>query len=321
MVAKQSNVMTWLLASYVLFLPMQFQTGIGIRFAPSDGCLLLILLFGLEKLKLRSGAWSCWHFGMVIIFCIATYVSILEYGYISRYAFVQKNIGFIALLAGYVVLTTYLDNWSKLQRMMKFFLMSVVLQNVFALGVYASGIELSWMNVFYPRLSGMLIDPNAYGGLLVTAFAFHMVTHYSERPLIGGFLGILSTVTLAAGILLTFSRSAWIGMVFVLLVVLVMKPVYFWRIGIVFVTALGLIVAFFGSNFTSFMLNMASRPAQIQSRVHILIDSAHMFAESPLFGIGLGVFSERESVIIHNTPMWFLTEFGMFGFIIFLFFI
>lgn len=26
------------------------------------------------------------------------------------------------------------------------------------------------------RLSGMLIDPNAYGGLLVTAFAIHIMT-------------------------------------------------------------------------------------------------------------------------------------------------
>lgn len=320
MIAKQSTVITWLLVSYVLCLPIQFQTGIGIRFAPSDGCLLFILLLGLGQLKLRSEAWSSWHFGMVIIFCVATYVSIIEYGYLSRYAFIQKDIGFLVLIVGYVVLTTYLDSWSKLRWAMKLFLMSVVLQNVFALGVYASGLELSWMNVFHPRVSGMLVDPNAYGGLLVTAFAFHIITYYSERPLIAGFLGVVSTVTLAAGILLTFSRSAWIGMAFVLLVVLVMKPVYFWRIGGVFVTALVFIVAFFGSNFTSLMVNMASRPEQIQSRIHILIDSAKMFAESPLFGIGLGVFSEREAVIIHNTPMWFLTEFGLFGFIIFLFF-
>lgn len=318
---RQSQLITWLLVSYVFLLPIQFQTGLGFRFAPSDVCLLFILLLGLGQLKLLGTAWSSWHFGIVITFCIGTYVSLVEKGHVSISTFILKDLGLMALIASYIVLTTYMDSWNKLRRIMKVFLLSVVFQNLLALGVYVSGIELSWMNVFHPRVSGMLVDPNAYGGLLVTAFAFHVVTYYSKQPLIGGLWGALSTVTLAAGIMLTFSRSAWIGMVLVLLVMLVMRPVYLWRTALVFVMAFVLTMIYFGEQFTEFMGSMASRPAQIQSRVDILVDAAHMFSENPLLGVGLGTFAEQEAIIIHNTPMWFLTEFGLFGFIIFICFI
>lgn len=308
----------WLLAAYIFCLPIQFQSGIGFRLAPSDLCLLFMLLCGISKLKLRRTTWSIWHFGIVITFAIGTYVALIHNGTLSRYELVQKDIGLLALFLGYAVVTTHIDSWAKLRMVMKLFLVSVALQNAFVLGVYVSGVDVAWMNTFHPRVSGMLVDPNAYGGLLVVAFAFHILTFYNQRPLIPGYWGMFTTITLAIGILLTYSRSAWIGMVLVLLVVLVIRPVYAWRMLLVFVTAVGLVVTVFGKNNLEVIVNLARRPDQIAARIDILRDAVAMFAEKPLFGVGLGTFAEQENVIIHNSPAWFLTEFGLFGFVMFI---
>lgn len=316
--ANRFRFIGYLLVGYIIFLPIQVQTGIGFRFAPSDICLTLILLFGISKLKLRATAWSMFHFGIVLTFAIGTYVALINNGYLSRYAIIQKDIGLITLFLGYVVFTTYVDSWTKLRKIMQIFLVSVVVQNFFALAVYVSGVEVAWMNNFYPRLSGMLVDPNAYGGLLVVAFAFHVVTCYEKRPLVSGLWGVLTTITLAGGIILSFSRSAWIGMVFVLLVVLIVRPLYAWRMLLALIGSLALILMYFGRNGFDVLLNMASRPSQIESRMDILYDAVGMFAEKPWFGVGLGTFSEQENIIVHNTPAWFSTEFGLFGGVILL---
>lgn len=311
----------WMLAAYVVSLPIQFPTNFGFRLAPSDLCLLAALLFGAGKIKLRFQAWSFWHFGVIVVFALGTYMAVIHNGSLSRYELVQKDFGLITLFLGYAVLTTFVNSWLRLRALMKIFLISVVVQNVFALAIYASGLDITWMNPFYPRLSGMLIDPNAYGGLLVVAFAFHIVTYYQKLPLIPSFWGLVTTVTLASGIWLTFSRSAWIGMVLVLSVVLILRPAYAWRMLLVFATAVALILLYFGKGFLDVFVNMASRPSQIYSRLEILHRSVEMFAENPLFGTGLGMFARQEGVIIHNTPVWFLTEFGLFGGVIFVGFV
>lgn len=54
------------------------------------------------------------------------------------------------------------DSWERLYKMLRFFLISVLLLNGVALFAFFSGVKVPFM-VQDGRLSGMLIDPNAYG--------------------------------------------------------------------------------------------------------------------------------------------------------------
>jgi len=52
--------------------------------------------------------------------------------------------------------------------------------------------------------------------------------------------------------------------------------------------------------------------------VSIGADAIREFLHSPLVGMGLGEYSVKYDVIVHNTVLWFLAEFGVIGLIVIL---
>lgn len=309
--------MDWLLLGYLICLPIQIETPIGLRFAPSDLFIMLYLVFGLGKLRIRRDAFSVWHYALLMIFMLGSYMAILWDGELTQYAILQKIIGLFLLILTYIVFTSAITSWEKVDSFLKAFLWSIVVQNCFAMILYIFGIKLAWFNE-YDRLSGMLIDPNAYGGLLVVAFALLLSSYFQDRPLIKGVWGILSLFTLTMGILLSFSRSAWIGLFMTILVVTVLRPSYFLRIFVGFLIALLSLLLLKGKQYIDVMIYMAKRPSEINSRINLLDQAFLMFEKSPIFGTGLGTYHNEYQFIIHNTPIWFLTEFGLIGLVVFL---
>jgi O-antigen ligase len=191
---------------------------------------------------------------------------------------------------------------------------------VFVLGSMAhwtSGLTVPGMGFEKDRLAGMLIDPNAYGGLLVMTLSIHLMTYCGNRPLVGGLLGKLVTMSLAIGVVLTYSRSAWLGLALLFLAAMIMRPkagVYMVLMGLL---AVALTLKGFGPDYASRMSELTFRGAQVHERVELIDQAIPLFRESPAFGIGMGVFNDIYGNIIHNTPVWILTECGVFGFIIF----
>jgi O-antigen ligase len=177
----------------------------------------------------------------------------------------------------------------------------------------------------------MLIDPNAYGGLLAVTFAVHAITYYSPKPILGGIAGGILAVTLVAGILFTYSRSTWISVTFLLCIAMAMN----WRRAGYLLCTIAVIIAIVwfmaDVDYLDEMAEMAKRPDQVEVRVEVLNRAMALFLENPVFGVGLGMFdtvaretdrlSESYAVIIHNTTAWFLTEFGLVGFAMFAAFI
>lgn len=72
-----------------------------------------------------------------------------------------------------------------------------------------------------------------------------------------------------------------------------------------------------GTAYLNVLESMSSRPSQIQSRLDIIDKAVDWIAQSPLLGIGLGSYNYELRIIIHNTPIWFLTEFGLLGLIVY----
>ncbi|WP_339286934.1 O-antigen ligase family protein [Paenibacillus sp. FSL E2-0201] len=310
------NLFLFAVMGYIICLPAQIDFGGAFRIAPSDLFLMLGLFTAGIHLKLDRRQFSSWHWGMLLIFVLASFVSIWRNGFITQYALLQKDFGFILLLLTYIMLVQAVDSWDRLYKMIRAFLISVLIFNSLALFDFFSGVKVPYM-VQDGRLSGMLIDPNAYGGLLVTAFAIHIMTSGNGVKLLRGWVSTLATITLAGGIMMTFSRSSWIGLFLVLLTLLLTNPSRLLKIGMGFSVAFAALLLYKGTAYLDVLGNMASRPSQIQSRLDIIGKAVDWIVQSPLLGIGLGSYNYELRIIIHNTPIWFMTEFGLLGLIVY----
>ncbi|WP_313638026.1 O-antigen ligase family protein [Paenibacillus sp.] len=310
------NLFLFAVMGYIICLPAQIDFGGAFRIALSDLFLMLGLFAAGLHLKLDPRQFSSWHWGMLFIFVLASFVSIWRNGFITQYALLQKDFGFILLLLTYIMLIQAVDSWDRLYKMLRAFLISVLIFNGVALFDFFSGVKVPFM-VQDGRLSGMLIDPNAYGGLLVTAFAIHIMTSGDGVKLLRGWVSTLATITLAGGIMMTFSRSSWIGLFLVLLTLLLTNPSRLLKIGMGFSIAFVALLLYKGTAYLDVLGNMASRPSQIQSRLDIIGKAVDWIAQSPLLGIGLGSYNYELRIIIHNTPIWFMTEFGLLGLIVY----
>ena len=189
-----------------------------------------------------------------------------------------------------------------------------------------AGISAPWLNYGNERVSGMYLDPNAFGGLVLVALLLQIGSYLGGRVAVPGVLGMAVTAALAAGLFLTLSRSAWIGFVFGFILISILRP-RAWVIGsvlaLVLIAGSYLWIASQRSTKDEVLLERQNTALQ---RIDQIRQALPMFAVSPIFGIGLGEFEVRRDpaglqVIIHNTTVWILTELGLVGISIYIAFV
>ncbi len=316
-VYRAPSALSVLVAGYAMLLPFQFEVGNRVNFAPADCFLVLVLLLAASQLKYREAAWTAWHVGIPLTFAAGSLVAALRFGTIDRYELINKDAGLLLPLLSYAAITSMAADWADVRQLLRVFTASVVIQNVMCvgafLGTYFFGIATPFVRYEGLRLSGMLLDPNAYGGLLVVAFVLIEAASYGPAPLFGKKAVLASRVTLGLGILFTFSRSAWLALGLALIVFSVLRP---WAVGKLLMSGLmgvPCILLLLGRRFVPIFVTMASRPKQVQGRFDLLHDSLAAFARHPFFGGGIGSFRLSEGEIAHNTATWFLADFGIVG--------
>jgi O-antigen ligase len=314
---RSAPILKVLLSAYVVFLPYQFQTGDGINFAPADCFLLLLVVLAAGQLKYRREAWSIWHFGIMLTFVAGSLVTAVRFGAIMRYELINKDLGLFLPFLSYAAVTSWVAEWDDLRYLMRLFALSVVIQNALMVALFLASYFFGISNPFARygglRLAGMLLDPNAYGGLLVMTLVLIVGASNGPEPLLSKAMLVTSRVTLVPGILFTFSRSAWSALGLAMLVFAVLRP----RAAARFVLA-GLLCApgillLLGRRFVPIFQTMASRPKQVQGRFDLIHDALEAFSRHPLFGGGIGAFRLGEGSIAHNSAMWFLADFGIIG--------
>jgi O-antigen ligase len=311
------GVLSVLMSGYVILLPFQFRVGNGLNFAPADCFLVLVLLLAAGQLKYRRGAWTVWHFGITLTFAAGSLVAALRFGRLDRYELINKDAGLLLPFLSYAAITSAVVEWEGVRRILRMFTLSVVIQNIVCvgafLGTYFFGIANPFVRYEGLRLSGMFLDPNAYGGLLVVTFVLIEAASYGPAPLFQKKALLASRVTLALGILFTFSRSAWLALVLAVIVFGTLRP---WAAGRLLVSGLigaPCVFLLLGRRFLPIFEIMASRPKQVQGRFDLIHDGLAAFAHHPFVGGGIGSFRLGEGEIAHNTAMWFLADFGIVG--------
>ena len=311
------GLLTLLVAGYVALLPYLFQVGDRLNFAPSDCFLLLVLILAASQLKYRRSAWTIWHIGILLTFALGSFVAALRFGELDRYELLNKDAGLLLPFLSYAAITSTVTEWEGLRRILRIFIFSVVIENLLAIGgflaAYFLGVSTPFTRYEGLRLSGMLLDPNAYGGLLVVALVICEGAAWGRTPLFRGPMLWFSRLTLALGILFTFSRSAWLGLALAFLLLVAIRPLAALRPLLAGVVAAPCLVLILGRRFLPIFEELASRPKQVQERFDLIQQALQLFVRRPLLGGGLGSFRIAAGEVAHNSAMWFLADFGIAG--------
>jgi len=313
---RTTGILEILVSAYVALLPYQFELGRKLNFAPADCCLLLVLALAAAQLKYRRPAWTIWHLGIALTFAIGSLVAAMRFGRLDQYELLNKDVGLILPFLSYAALTSTVTEWDDIRRIMRIFTLSVIFENVLAVGGFLAhyflGVETPFVR-YGLRLAGMLLDPNAYGGLLVVALVICEGTSWGPAPLFQKRIVWFARVTLSLGILFTFSRSAWISLAVALLLLLAVRP----RVALRFVgtclIGVPVLILLLGNRFVPIFEEMARRPKQVQGRFDLIQWALQAFVRHPFFGGGIGSFRLMVGEVAHNSAMWFLADFGIVG--------
>ena len=314
---RPSSLLSALVAGYVALLPYQFQVKNEVNFAPADCLMVLVLLLAPGLLRYRRFTWSPWHIGIAVTFAAGSLVAALRFGTLDRYELLNKDIGLLIPFVSYAAITSSVNGWDDVRRILRVFTMTVVLENILSVGGYLLAYFFGFTNPFVRygglRLSGMLLDPNAYGGLVVAALVVCEGASVGPAPLFRPTALWVCRLTLAMGIVFTFSRSAWIALALATLLFCVLRTRAAVR-----VLAAGLLGApclflLMGNRFVPVFEEMASRPKQVQGRFDLIQAALQAFTFHPFLGGGIGSFRLAKGEIAHNTAMWFLADFGIVG--------
>lgn len=316
---RAPRILTVLVMGYAALLPFQFNVATGVNFAPADCFMLLVLLLAVGQLKYRTTAWSVWHFGIPVVFAVGSLVAAVRFGELNQYELLNKDAGLLVPFLSYAAITSAVSSWEDLRRIMRVFTMSVVLQNILCVGGFLAAYFLGVTNPFTryggQRLAGMLIDPNAYGGLLVAALVMCEGASAGRAPLFKGPTLWMCRLSLGMGILFTFSRSAWVGLSLALLLLCAIETRTAVRLVLSAAFAAPCLLLLMGNRFIPVFEVMASRPKQVQGRFDLIHAAYQAFTSHPFLGGGIGSFRLGEGEIAHNSAMWFLADFGIVGLI------
>jgi len=321
----QNAPLVWLMSLYIFFFPVQFPTG-SINLAPSDFFLALALILCVFRLRFVPAVWSVAHAALMLVFLTAAGVSVYLHGTMSSYVAVKIG-GLLTLFASYYCLTTAARTWREIRSFMRVFIFAVSLHCLISVIALKAGYSAAWLNYGSVRVSGMYLDPNAFGGLVLVALLMQVGSYLGGRSAVSGPLGALVTISLGAGLFFTLSRSAWIGFTFGFILISFLRP-RLWVIASVLALAItGGTYLWVQSHLSAKNEELIARQDTTMERVEQIRQAIPMFESHPIRGVGLGEFDLRSDpagyhpLIIHNTTVWILTELGLIGFTIYVAFV
>lgn len=349
------EIAVWVLTLMVgglVFFQIHVQIGEGyLNVNLADPFAMLIFSVAMLNLLLKRElpAWRVPRFNLYLLLMTLAFGVAYLHGYFSfgSSAWASgKLIGWLVLLGylfcGYMVVRYF--------RMSGFFSLSKLMLMSLGLILVVSMVKWFLLTNDFVSFEGVGYILEAYSGnrnalafqvLMVLALSLAFDAWYVKRPLRVAGIDVLFFVValMVAAILLTASRSAILTLVVIFICAFYLGVgrrkfllVSFLSGGLIFFIAQYGVYLF--SFFYSYVLSdvasqasAASLPISTESsdslRLNLLIAALDMWLKYPLFGAGLGAFYHESAevigvdVVIHNTALWMLAEFGLFGFVLF----
>jgi len=327
----------WGIYLWIALLPVQLplERVLGLRLALSDVALAATLLAAFTcwlagPRRLARARWprtslNCALTVLVAVFVMGLLVAWVRTGVVTSYVLLNKGAGLLLLIAAFFTVVVLMNTPERLHRAAGTLIGAVGLVNAMSLVLYGVWVQWGWRTLVIHgarRMTGLSIDPNAWGGLLVVAFLLQL-----------GFLAVRKVRTrwmwtaeatnallLLVGLALTLSRSGWLALVVgtTVLVWLVRRRLTWKRAvtGAIAVGSAGVLVWWLAGDALMPLLKDALRSATIDQRWGQITGGLRAFRSSPIWGIGLDAYRRLGGTqIIHNTYIWFLVEMGIIGLI------
>jgi len=346
--ANVESIAVWiltLLVGLLVFFQLHVQIGTGhlnINLADPFAMLVFSVVMLNVILRREMPRWSVPRFNVYLLVISFAYLYSYVVGLVSfgntGWA-VGKLIGWLVLLgylfSGYLVVRYFRRlGFFKLYQLMLVTIVMILAVNIVMWMLFINGVVK--FDNFHYILEAYSGNRNALAFQVLVVFCLALAFQPWYERLAGSsganFVAISLSVMIAA-VLITASRSA-IGAMFVVLAVALLLKVAR-RAFIAKSTACGIllfIVAQYGFYFVnsvlsgysgySVVLPISSESSDL-ARWKLVVESFGMWRDNPFFGAGLGAFVHNSvdvmgfSVVVHNTGLWLLAEFGLFGFLMF----
>ena len=333
-------------AMQIFITPKLFGTAIRVSLA--DILLPIIGLLSFREFLKNGLRFVCfelkfiwlWLFAMTAWMIISFINGIIVIGYIQTWALVNKLFGWFVLIT-FFTFGALVAN--KLSSEIKSRFFSFLLISACCLGAIDFWPYIQTLAGFsnYQRVEGFTGNPNAYGLLVVTILTVCLAWS-SRQPLLSARYDLLCFSWLFFLLLISGSRSAWLGGFFGIIVLLVSGRLPILRLLFIMLIAGTL----FGVlSFTEEIVSVVREAlgysltervtvpnylhrgdvffdSGIHHRMVLFENAIQLWVKSPIFGTGLGSFIDSElkegrTATIHATTLWLLTETGLIGLAIF----
>lgn len=328
---------------------------IGLRLSLADLLLPFAGLAVLVSLLRGRSSWPSWKrpFGywavavLVLIICMGLVNGWLVSGTVSRWALVNKFVGWLILMAylglgGWIAANARNVPGAELK---KFFLapmaaafLGILLSNIFTSSTYTLMFEE--LGPFrQDTLRGLMANRNSYAFFFM--FLLTAVTVFSssgrDRSLFGRLAGLIWFFTPATAFL-NLSRALWLCLPPLLMVLAWLKPGKVLKVFLLLALIGSLIIPalfmhrvtkkdFFVYRNTEWLVSYAKNPDDAENqkyltysgddkRFAILGNALELIREKPLLGSGLGAVlnhADGQQIVLDNSLLWVLTEMGAVG--------
>lgn len=327
------------LAAWLLTFSIQVDAG-GFHLSVSDLFLLplaagtlISYLANARQLKLPKAP----IIFATLFLTFGNFLTVLEFGRLPRWTWLNKDLGLLALLVPYLCILTLCGPRKRAEDFVQKYVWCVAVVNAVGLLVYVlsvvAGIE-SRVNYGGMRFRGFMVDPNGYAGLAASAAVLQLAILLlgKHRRAIAVAYG-LNACALVAGCLLTLSRGGILSLIaggLALLFITRGRATYTIALAVVAIAIGGLWLSS-RSDLSQSADRRANEREGVESRIDYMEQGLRMYVSSPvkvMTGIGIGTFIEQSPNYfgdphqIHNTYIWLLVEGGpviLFTFLLYLF--
>lgn len=339
----------WSLAALAVAFQVLMTPTIGgnpIRIGAADALLPILLAFALwqwasgrmapPRLSLPRFWW--WLAALTLWLTISLVIGRSATGGWQKWALINKYGGWF-ILCGFLIVGMWAAQrleQDQRDRFIRFFCATAAIISIIDILLF---MVMQVIDPFvFPRLTGWAGNPNSFGYLLavITVIALPAIHRNRLFGLRGDqwFIGLLTTALLFSG-----SRSAWVGTVCGLAVLMLLHEVP-WRI-VVRGAILGVLLSCVVSGLPwltnwvlksllqlspspslspYFLRHDIAQDSGVNHRVRIMIDAFAMWRAHPVLGVGLGTFYWADTIrhsnapaTIHNSALWLLCETGLVG--------
>ncbi len=311
----------------------------GLRVSLADLMLpiaVIMLLFawrqsGWHRLHGTSATLPLWIAGMTGVLILSFLIGYARADAILPWALYNKLLGWFVLVA-YLLVGACLvrfEGAGAIQRFVTVFCIAAAGTAAFSsIGFPFLG-QLNTLPILIQdaRLTGFIQNSNAFGFLIVVALCLSLGKKTTNHWII---------VALFTALFFTNSRGAWIAGLGAVITLLAVDKTHLRSLKKAVPWSIAAIVAIAGAHFLVADLTASGAKIMAPDRFHLdgatvvqRVDlgklALRLFAESPIFGTGLGVF-QHEAVAaghpvgrstIHSSPLWLLTETGIVGVAVF----